>query len=98
VDLFIGSNTLGYIAISQGIPTVLVGHNNEIPLQSRNNGRHYAQYARYCDFPLYLDRMSAEDVLDLCKIQNSAIEFWKKMNIGTDFDAEKFMNVVREYL
>jgi len=98
VDLFIGSNTLGYIAITQGIPTILIGHNNDVPLHSTNNGNHYAEYEKYCAFPYRLSEMTAEQAKALCIEMPEEIKAWKEMNIGHDFDAEKFLKVVHEYL
>ena len=98
VDLFIGCNTLGYIALSQGIPTILFGHDNEFPMHATNCGTHYAEYEHICAFPLKLHEMSAVDVLALCKEPNEAIEHWKKINIGDNFNAERFIEIIREYI
>jgi len=98
IDIFIGSNTLGYIAFSQGIPTILVGHNNDIPGHSTNNGLHYNEYAKYCDFPFRLEDLTGEDLLDFAHEEPREITEWKRLNIGTSFDKEKFLKVVREYI
>ena len=98
VDLFIGCNTLGYIAVSQGIPTILIGHDNEFPMHSSNCGLHYSEYEQYVAFPLKLHQMSACEVLSLCKEPDERVEKWKAENIGTSFDADRFLEVVMEYL
>lgn len=97
IDIFLGSNTLGYIALSQGIPTILIGHNNDIPLHSTNNGIHYTDYAKWCDFPIRLEEMDGNDVLDYCWQEPNEVSEWKKLNIE-NFNKEKFLKIVKEYL
>lgn len=98
IDIFIGSNTLGYIALSQGIPTVLVGHNNDVPSHSTNNAIHYSDYAKWCDFPLKLEEMDGRDLQELCKKEPESVMEWKRLNIGTNFDSAKFFKIVKEYV
>jgi len=92
----VGSNTLGYIALSQGIPTILIGHNNDVPLHSTNNGIHYVDYAEWCDFPIRLEDMDGNDALEYCLEEPGEVLEWKKMNIE-NFNAEKFLRTVEEY-
>jgi len=98
IDLFIGSNTLGFIALSQGIPTILIGHDNEFPMHSTNRGNRYNEYAHIVDFPYRLHEMSIDEVMQLCQQRNRTIEEWKKINVGKSFDKDKFLNIVKEFV
>jgi len=96
IDIVISCNTFGFLAIAQGIPTVLVGHNNEYPMHSSNYGVHYAEYAEHCDFPLDLFSMSGQNVLALRQEIPECVRTWKQRNIE-GFNPEKFLSVVNEY-
>ena len=100
IDLVISCNTFAYLALAKGVPTLMFGFEKDAPTlrSSTGGGRHYDLYKPYFDFPLALEEMSAEEVLDLRLAPNAQVEAWKKMNIGESFDAGKFISVVRDCL
>jgi hypothetical protein len=95
-DLVISCNTFGYLSLARGVPTVLIGHDNEFPLHSSNYGAHYGEYSKFCEFPLRLQDMTGEDLLALRCSKNKEIEAWKKKNIGSGFDSTRFVALMAE--
>jgi hypothetical protein len=98
-DLVISCNTFGYLAIANGIPTILFGHNDRVgPHSSKYLCPHYELYKSHYEFPLFLQDMTAKEVLDIRTSPNPEVEKWKELNIGKSFEAEKFISIVKEYL
>jgi hypothetical protein len=44
------------------------------------------------------ESMSLNDILAVRYMPNEKVERWKQRNIGGDFDAEKVIAIVREYI
>jgi hypothetical protein len=42
--------------------------------------------------------MTIEDVLNCRKSESDKLKRWKELNIGGNFDADKFISIVREYV
>jgi hypothetical protein len=94
VDLVISCKTLGYLAVANGIPAILYGYEEGETYRSD----HYELYRSHYEFPLKLHNMTIDDVLNVRAAENSSVEQWKRVNIGTSFDAAKFLSIVDEYL
>ena len=97
VDVVISFNTFAHLAVANGIPTVIAGKLGEVV------NRHYKLkncdlYKQWFDFPLDLFAMNGEDLLRLRDRMNPEVEEWKRINIGTSFDADKFISVVKEFV
>lgn len=93
-DIVISCNTFAYISIAQGCPTMIYPTKGIVA----NKLVHFDSYRQWFDFPLDLFSMDGADVLALRDKPNPQVEEWKRMNIGTSFDAEKFISVVREFV
>lgn len=92
-DIVISCNTFAYISIAQGHPTVMYPIHKTV-----NRLAHFDLYRQWYDFPLDLYSMDGADVLALRDKPNEQVEEWKRMNIGTSFDAEKFISIVKEFI
>ena len=97
-DLVISQGTFGYLALASGKPTVLYGYENNIPGGRQGDVRHYELYRDVFDFPLPLECLTIEDVLGLRLVPQPTIKQWKILNIGGNFDQERFVSIVRECL
>jgi hypothetical protein len=93
VDLFIGCHTIGFVSISQGIPTILYGHGDEI-LNFLSPGFDHS----FIKFPLQLQSTTPDQALDLCRHSNPAVEAWKQGNIGSSFDERRFLEIIHEFV
>jgi hypothetical protein len=93
-DLVIACKTFGYLAVASGIPAILYGYEEGETYRSD----HYNLYKSHYEFPLKLHEMTIDEVLDVRKNQNLAVELWKQINIGKQFDANRFISVVKEYI
>jgi len=93
-DLVISANTLAYLAIAQGVPTIMFGND----LLGTYRVRNYDRYRDIYEYPLNLEYMGIEAVLNARHKLGYNMERWKELNIGKPFDAEKFISVVKEYV
>lgn len=93
-DVVIAANTMGYLAIARGKPTLLYG-NNQTPHNSHGYVQNYPLYRDDLRFPLDL---TMDNLQLVCEKETDEIRRWKQNNIGRQFDGEKFISVIREYV
>lgn len=98
-DLVLSCNTPAALGVARGRPTIMYGEMSAVP--QTNTGRapqHYDRYASLLRYPLLLEQMTIDDVLAACSCANEAVEAWKAGHIGGNFNAERFVRLVEEYL
>ena len=96
-DIVISSGTLGYISVARGKPTVMIGYRDNEPGTISGVVEHYDLYKSHFAYPLTIEAMTIEEVLDARK-SDDKIREWKRLNIGKVFDKEKFIKIVRGYV
>jgi hypothetical protein len=98
-DLILSSNTMGYIALANGYPTLLTNSYRGVPPTCATGaGEHWDDYKEHYEFPLCLFDMTADEVLALRDAPNAEVEDWKAWNVGSPFMADKFISVIREFV
>jgi hypothetical protein len=98
-DLILSSNTMGYIALANGYPTILTNsYRGVLPTCATGAGACWDDYKEHYEFPLNIFEMSADEVLALRDAPNAEVEDWKRWNIGSPFMADKFISVIREFV
>ena len=98
IDLVISCTSVAAFAVALGVPTVFYGESDILTSGNGAVAQHYPLYRDIYEFPLALERMNIEDVLAVGQAQNSLVERWKQLNIGSNFDSHKFLRIVSEYL
>ena len=97
-DVIISTGTFGFLAVAQGKPTVMYGYKGVRYSTASGYAKNQHLYQHIFEFPKpYMEDMTAEQVLAFRDRENPAVEEWKRGHIGTDFDAEKFIGVIREF-
>jgi hypothetical protein len=96
-DVVIAGQTLGYLAVARGKPTLFFNQKNVAPYETSGHVKSYEKY-RWIDFPAQFEGMSAQNIIEFCKTPNEAVEIWKVNNIGKQFDVEKVLSVIREFV
>jgi len=98
-DLVISESTFGYLSIATGKPTLFYGYDDTKMPNSREGWvKNYKLYKHIFHFPLCFENMSIHQILEIREHPNGLIEQWKRLNIGENFDAEKFIVLVGDYL
>jgi len=93
-DLVISCETVGCVSVAKGKPTVFYNA-RAIPTTLAGQAQHPEAYKEY-SFPLALEEMTVNDILAVRDEKNDAVEHWKQRNIGGNFQAEKFLRIVKE--
>lgn len=93
-DIIIASNTFAYLSVAHGKPAVMFYAMDSVD-KIVNNFNLYKSYYR---FPLMLEEMTIDELLDARTTENERVKEWKRLNIGLPFDADKFLSIVREYV
>ena len=96
-DLVMSCETVGCLSVAVGKPTVFYNA-RAVPATGNIPAANYEKYRKYYEFPLTIEEMGVRDILDVRGSQNSAVELWKRNNIGKQFDRDKFLRVVQEYV
>lgn len=96
-DLVISCETVGCLAVARGKPTIFYNA-RAVATTSNIPAANFERYRHIYQFPLTLEEMDIEAVMATREHQNSAVEFWKEQNIGSDFDAAKFLDIVGDCL
>lgn len=91
-DLVISSSTAGYLAVARGVPTIFIKQVREW------KGKHWNLYGDVLYFPNDLEHMAIKDVMKSCEVQSPEVQLWKKQNIGGNFQKEKFIATIREFI
>lgn len=96
-DIVISCETVGCLAVARGKPAILY-NTKSTPALSGRYIQNYEKYRQWYQFPLDLLDMTINDVLALRCQENPEIEQWKRAIVGENFDAEKFLSIIREYV
>lgn len=96
-DLIIGCGTAGCVSAAMGKPTVFFSEVG-IPYSPPRAAKNSNLYLNKLRYPLMAESMSIDDILNVRNVPNPKAEHWKQQNIGGDFNAEKVLSVVQEYI
>lgn len=97
-DIVIAAGTFGYLSIAQGKPTLIYGYKGSRYCTRAGYVKHQQAYQHILEFPHYMEDMTAEQVLSFRDQPDPKVEAWKTGHLGGNFDAEKFIGVVREFI
>lgn len=97
-DIIIAAGTFGYLAIAQGKPTLIYGYKNSRYCTRAGYVKNQNLYQSIMEFPYYAEDMTAEQILAFRDQPDPKIEAWKIGHMGGNFDADKFISVVREFI
>lgn len=95
-DIIISCGTFGYLALASGKPTILYG--NRIPASRKGYVRNYGLYQKLIDFPRPLECLSFDEIANTGLAPDEEIEAWKSLMIGENFESDKFISIIREYV
>ena len=96
-DLIFSCGTAGTVACAMGKPTVFMTERG-LARTAPRDADHSDWYSHILMFPLTVESMSIDELLAVRTVQNSKVEFWKQEMIGGNFNARKFVNVIKEYV
>jgi hypothetical protein len=96
-DLVVAGQTLGYLAVARGKPTLFYNQHGVAPYETSGHVKSYERY-KWIDFPAQFDGMKAKDLGNFVSEPNPAVEEWKRMNIGEPFNPEKVLSVIESFL
>jgi hypothetical protein len=96
-DIVISCETVGCLSVARGRPTVFY---NARAVAGTSNifAANFEKYRQWYQFPLTLEEMNIDEVLAVRERKHTAVEDWKRGNIGGNFDAGKFLSVIGEYV
>src|SRR5258707_6093011 len=97
-DLVVSCNTTGCVSVARGKPTVFFPESREPPASGTKKAINPDLYLGVLRFPLAIESMSIDDLLSVREAPNDEVEKWKRNNIGGNFNASKFIEVVKEYI
>ncbi len=95
-DLMISTATFGYLALASGKPTILYGYKGIVPGGRQGDVKQYELYRDLFEFPCPLECLTIDEVLRTCQAPRPDVESWKALNIGHNFDVDKFISIVEE--
>ena len=96
-NIVISAGTLAHLAVARGKPTIFYGSQGQPPREDGMTVKHYSLY-KWIDYPVQLDGMSDNMIMQFAVRQDPNVERWKKVNIGSTFNANRFLSIVREYV
>ena len=96
-DIVISNATFLHMAVAIGMPALCYGCRDSIANSREGNAAHYTQYKHLMHFPLTLEDMSIDEILDCRRARDGRIEEWKRLNIGEPFQRDNFLAVIKEY-
>lgn len=97
-DLIISTTTPAALAIARGKPTIVYGQGDTLETLTGQSAKHYASYKDCYDYPLCLENMDFDCAESVMREPHPQAEEWKRLHIGGNFDAGKFLSIVREYV
>jgi len=97
-DIIVSQSTFGYLSIAAGKPTVFYGYKDMTPHSREGYVKQYEKYRHIFYYPLVLEDMSVDELLAARLTPDEHVENWKRLNVGENFNAAKFLNVIREYV
>ena len=96
-DLVMACGTAGCVSVALGRPTVFFSELG-VPRSFPKDALHYDKYVHLLKFPLTVETMNIEEILAVRTALDPRIRHWRDQVLGHDFDAQKFISVVREYV
>ena len=96
-DLVLGCGTAGCVAVAMGKPTVFITELGQ-PRTNPKDALRPDLYHHILRFPLHAEDMSINEIMAVRIVQNPKVEYWKQRIIGGNFDSQKFLGVVGEYV
>ena len=96
-DLVMACGTAGCVAAAMGRPTVFFSELGP-PRSFPKDALHPELYEHLLKFPLTVETMTIEEILAVRNIKNQKVKHWRDQVLGTDFNPQKFINVVREFI
>lgn len=96
-DLVISCETVGCVSVALGKPTLFYNAKTKATTL-KGTAVNFEKYRHIYSFPLTLEEMSVNEILDLRIHLPAEVARWKDENIGRKFDAGKFVRIVKEYL
>ena len=102
-DIVVGHQTIAYIAVARGVPTVMMGEWHTPRLGGTEEKLvNVRSWDKYKDLMMYpLDILAEEDTMalfDRAILSDCDIAEWRERLIGKPFDGEHFVDVLESYL
>lgn len=97
-DVVVAAHTPAALAIARGKPTLMYGQGDSLETLNGKAAKNYHKYKSLYDYPLDLLDMTLDDVKNFAYFGCHKVEAWKQSHIGGNFDSEKFLSIVREYV
>lgn len=97
-DIVISQATFMYLSVASGKPTIGYGYKDYTPSSREGIVKHYPFWRHIFYYPLSIGHVTIEDILNARKAPNPDVENWKRLNIGGNFDAKKFIETVDNYM
>jgi hypothetical protein len=97
-DLVMGCGTAGCVSVAMGRPTVFFSETGIPHLAPNRPALKSHLYLDSLRFPLMAENMRIDEILKLRTAKNPRVEYWKLENIGGQFDANKFIRIVNEFV
>lgn len=97
-DLVLSCGTVGCVSVAMGKPTVFFGEEGVPHTPPGRAARNFHLYSDIIRHPLMAEKMSLDEMVDVCKAPDPRAEKWKHDIIGDNFDAEKFISVIKEFV
>jgi hypothetical protein len=97
-DLVLSCGTVGCVSAAMGKPTIFFSEINAVPTSLPRVSQHSERYLKYLRFPLQAEEMTLDEIIATRVKPNPLVEYWKQQNIGGNFNAEKFIAIVKEYV
>jgi hypothetical protein len=97
-DIVIARGTLAYISVAMGKPTIgPYLPENAHPYSHKGDTKSFDKY-RWIQYPVNLNDVTDDQIIEFAKYPNREVETWKEQNIGRNFNPEKFISIVREFV
>jgi len=97
-DLVLSCNTFGFISTARGKPTLLYGYKGVMPNSRSGYVKNYDLYKHIWEPPYYFEDLTIQEALGFCESESDAVANWKAEHIGGNFNEDKFISIVREFV
>ena len=96
-DIVISLSSTAVIAAARGKGVVMYGK-DLFDRKGPGVPKHIDQYRKLLLCPYQLEDMSIDEILAVRGAQSPEFELWKRNNVGEQFDVDKFLRVIWEYV
>lgn len=97
-DLVVSCGTVGCVSAAMGKPTIFFTEEGVPHTPPRAQAAHFGLYRDIIRHPLMAEQMTLDEIINACKAPDPRAEQWKRDIIGDNFDAEKFVRIIKEYV